>query len=158
MFNLINIGERAGSGIPNIFSVWSKQGWAEPVIKEAFEPERTTLILTASAKERKIGDKKSAIKIGDKCGGEALDHRISDRPRVGFLRGNSLCDRLEGVADARLSEGTCRRGYPRGGGRKPQPKIPVETIDTAAIDLTAEILRVTRDQPIFGLIPCYSYK
>ena len=66
MFNLINIGERAGSGIPNIFSVWSKQGWAEPVIKEAFEPERTTLILTASAKERKIGDKKSAIKIGDK--------------------------------------------------------------------------------------------
>ena len=30
MFNLINIGERAGSGIPNIFSVWSKQGWPAP--------------------------------------------------------------------------------------------------------------------------------
>lgn len=66
MFNLINIGERAGSGIPNIFSVWAKQGWTEPVIKEVFEPERTTLILTASAKEKKIGDKKSAISAAAK--------------------------------------------------------------------------------------------
>ena len=28
MFNLIDIGERAGSGIPNIFRVWREQGWA----------------------------------------------------------------------------------------------------------------------------------
>lgn len=26
MFNLIDIGERAGSGIPNIFRVWREQG------------------------------------------------------------------------------------------------------------------------------------
>ena len=26
MFNLINIGERAGSGIPDIFSAWNAQG------------------------------------------------------------------------------------------------------------------------------------
>ena len=25
-FNLVNIGERAGSGIPNIYAVWKKQG------------------------------------------------------------------------------------------------------------------------------------
>ena len=45
MFNLINIGERAGSGIPNIFSVWSKQGWPAPVIRESFDPERITVSL-----------------------------------------------------------------------------------------------------------------
>ena len=29
MFNLINIGERAGSGIPNIMAVWQQKNWLE---------------------------------------------------------------------------------------------------------------------------------
>lgn len=62
MFNLIDIGERAGSGIPNIFRVWREQGWAAPTFTEQLEPERTILSLTFE----KIGDKKSVIKIGDK--------------------------------------------------------------------------------------------
>lgn len=45
MFNLINIGERAGSGIPNIYDVWKKQKWNTPVLSEAFDPERINLIL-----------------------------------------------------------------------------------------------------------------
>ena len=62
MFNLIDIGERAGSGIPNIFRVWREQGWTAPVISESFDPDRIMLSLAFE----KIGDKKSAIKIGDK--------------------------------------------------------------------------------------------
>lgn len=46
MFNLVNIGERAGSGIPSIFAAWQKQGWPSPQIEESFEPERITLRLT----------------------------------------------------------------------------------------------------------------
>lgn len=34
MFNLINVGGRAGSGIPNIYDVWRSQGWEEPQLKE----------------------------------------------------------------------------------------------------------------------------
>ena len=60
MFNLIDVGERAGSGIPNIFSVWKKQGWSAPVINESFEPDRITLSLTIG----KSGDKKAAAKSG----------------------------------------------------------------------------------------------
>lgn len=45
MFNLIDIGEHAGSGVPNIFNVWEDEGWEEPVIKESFDPGRTSLIL-----------------------------------------------------------------------------------------------------------------
>ncbi len=45
MFNLVDIGERAGSGIPNIYNVWQKQGWSAPVISESFDPERITLSL-----------------------------------------------------------------------------------------------------------------
>lgn len=62
MFNLIDIGERSGSGIPNIFSVWKKRGWPAPLITESFEPDRITLSLEIE----KSGDKKPAIKTSDK--------------------------------------------------------------------------------------------
>ena len=64
MFNLIDIGERAGSGIPNIFRVWRAQGWEEPVIAESAEPDRTVLSLSLTKNQN--GDKKAAINDGDK--------------------------------------------------------------------------------------------
>ena len=67
MFNLINIGERAGSGVPNIFNTWEDQGWIEPVIEEQFDPDRTLLILSFNKKQAiKTSDKKQAIKTSDK--------------------------------------------------------------------------------------------
>lgn len=71
MFNLINIGERAGSGVPNIFNVWEDEGWEEPIIEERFDPDRTVLSLSfVKSGDRKAakksGDKKAAIKSGDK--------------------------------------------------------------------------------------------
>lgn len=62
MFNMIDIGERAGSGIPNIFRVWHEQGWAAPVISESFEPDRIMLSLSL----KKSDDKKVTIKSDDK--------------------------------------------------------------------------------------------
>jgi predicted HTH transcriptional regulator len=48
LFNLLNIGERAGSGIPSIYQVWSSQGWPPPLLTEHFNPDRTLLSLTLS--------------------------------------------------------------------------------------------------------------
>ena len=62
MFNMVDIGERAGSGIPNIFNVWKKQGWSAPEISENIEPERIMLSLEI----QKTSDKKQAIKLSDK--------------------------------------------------------------------------------------------
>ena len=63
MFNLIDIGEHAGSGVPNIFNVWEDQGWEEPDIKEDFDPDRTSLTLKFIKKQAiKTSDKKQAIK------------------------------------------------------------------------------------------------
>ena len=68
MFNLINVGERAGSGLPSIRTVWQKQGWQEPEIVESFNPDRTTLVLPLAANKvaAKSGDKKVAAKNGGK--------------------------------------------------------------------------------------------
>ena len=63
MFNLIDIGEHDGSGVPNIFNVWEDEGWEEPVIEESFDPDRTSLTLRFVKKQAiKTSDKKQANK------------------------------------------------------------------------------------------------
>ena len=75
MFNLIDVGERAGSGIPNIFSVWDKQKWNTPIIAESYSPERSTIILPLT----KTDDKKSAEKIGGKNRRKKSAEKIADK-------------------------------------------------------------------------------
>ncbi len=53
IFHAIQIGKRAGSGIPRMFSSWRELGLPLPFFKENFSPERTTLVLPL---------KKSAVK------------------------------------------------------------------------------------------------
>jgi len=45
MFNLIDIGERAGSGVPSIFYTWKQHGWPEPSITHSLGPDRIVLSL-----------------------------------------------------------------------------------------------------------------
>lgn len=68
MFNLVNIGERSGSGIPKIFAAWAGQGLPEPKLEESFEPDRThlTLKIVTEKVAIKSGGKNVAIKAGDK--------------------------------------------------------------------------------------------
>lgn len=62
MFNLISIGERSSSGVPNIFNTWADEGWKEPVIEERFDPDRTILTLEFVEKQaKKINEEKRAI-------------------------------------------------------------------------------------------------
>ena len=58
MFNLIGIGERAGSGVPDIYSVWEQQVWKRPEVIEEYGPDRTILKLSFV----KSVDKKALIK------------------------------------------------------------------------------------------------
>lgn len=74
MFNLINIGERAGSGVPNIFNVWKDEGWEEPEIIEKFEPDRTILSLPFIQKcVDKMSDNKMSDKVSDKVSDKMSD-------------------------------------------------------------------------------------
>jgi ATP-dependent DNA helicase RecG len=45
MFLMIGLGERAGSGIPRIYSGWQSQEWIAPALSEYTEPEQTRLSL-----------------------------------------------------------------------------------------------------------------
>lgn len=45
MFSLINVGERSGSGLCDIYSTWEENGFAKPVIQELSDPARVVLTL-----------------------------------------------------------------------------------------------------------------
>lgn len=45
MFSHLGFGERAGSGLYMISTVWRSKNWIEPEIKEELNPNRTTLTL-----------------------------------------------------------------------------------------------------------------
>ncbi len=110
MFNLINIGERAGSGIPNIYHVWEKQGWQEPEISENFEPPRISvkLPLEKSGGKKaavKSGGKKAAVKNGDKkLSAKTIEHRnrIIDYLTVNVTAGRNELAELLGLKDSRM--------------------------------------------------------
>ena len=62
MFSLIDVGERAGSGIPDFMSTWQKHFGNSPVFTITHNPERTLLTisvaesgLTVHHKEQKSG-------------------------------------------------------------------------------------------------------
>ena len=42
---MIGVGERSGSGIPKVFSVWRDENWETPHFEEEFNPDRTILTL-----------------------------------------------------------------------------------------------------------------
>ncbi len=115
MFNLIDIGERAGSGIPNIYDVWEKQNWEEPVLFETFEPERINLVLPINnlGEEKvtiKSDDKKVAIKSDDKKVTINSKKNLEQKNMIvqfvrehGSVKNSELCELL-GVKSTRIKQ------------------------------------------------------
>ena len=67
MFNLISIGERAGSGVPNIYKIWAEENYEDPVIDEMFDPDRTKLSLPFIKKQAtKTSDKNKRRKTSER--------------------------------------------------------------------------------------------
>ena len=59
MFNMIGIGERAGSGVPDIYAVWESQGWEAPTVEEQYNPDRTILTLVFREKQAEKTSRKN---------------------------------------------------------------------------------------------------
>lgn len=82
MFNLIDIGKREGSGIPNIYSVWDKQGWEAPIITKNYEPARITMSLSILTDDKVTitdDDKKKLTELQKETVIEYLTNHVSAR-------------------------------------------------------------------------------
>ena len=77
MFNLLGFGEHAGSGIPDIYSVWASSGYMEPTIEEHFGedgPSKTVITLPLI---EKVSDHHQDHHQGDKEGDDlGANHSI----------------------------------------------------------------------------------
>ena len=101
LFNLIEIGERSGSGLPSIFNVWETQGWKAPLLEERFNPDRTVLSLVLS----QFNDRKVAINGSDN--GKVAISYIQKQKIIDYLTENGVCRASElsdllGVTQARV--------------------------------------------------------
>ena len=91
MFNMIGIGERAGSGVPDIYAVWDSQGWIAPEVEEQYKPDRTLLSLSFAKKQaektsRKNKQKKQAEKASRN--GQAAKTIENKQQIINFLTEN----------------------------------------------------------------------
>ena len=108
MFNLINIGERAGSGVPNIFNVWEDEGFIEPEIEERFDPDRTVL---SHPFVKKVPEKSDEKKVPKKSAGKKVTKKTQEqydkilafmKPDI-WYKTNDLVEVL-GVKETRIKE------------------------------------------------------
>ena len=112
MFNMINIGERAGSGVPDIYAIWEEERWELPSIEEQYGPDRTILKLPMVEKAAiKSGDKKVAIKSDDKKATiksddkkatiKSDDKKVSKRTKI---QNEKILEFMNGTEEYKLSE------------------------------------------------------
>ena len=94
MFNLIGIGERAGSGVPDIFAVWDQEGWKEPEVEEQYGPDRTILTLPLVKKQaKKISEKSKRNKTSEiKQAKKTIENR---EKIIDFLKKNGMAKTSE---------------------------------------------------------------
>ena len=87
MFNLIGYGERAGSGVPDIFAVWQDAGYREPTVEEQFgngQPNRMIVTLPLVGKEPVFSEKSQAKSQAKK----AVEIKERTRAIIELIQGN----------------------------------------------------------------------
>ena len=72
MFSMVEVGERAGSGMDKIFDGWMWAGYGEPTYEVEHDPDRTTLTLPLTARESDTFDdgEKRQIPQGEQADSE----------------------------------------------------------------------------------------
>ena len=101
MFNMIGIGERAGSGIPDIYQVWENEGWPMPVVEESYNPDRTRLLLEFRKQANKTSEQNKRRKQAKKTSEDNRRRKTEENYKMirEYLSHNGL-SKTNDIADA----------------------------------------------------------
>lgn len=101
MFNMIGIGERAGSGIPDIYQVWENEGWPMPVVEESYNPDRTRLSLEFKKQAKKTSEENKRRKQAKKTSEDNRRRKTEENYKMirEYLSHNGL-SKTNDIADA----------------------------------------------------------
>lgn len=82
MFNLLKIGERAGSGVPSILDVWQQHGWQEPEFTENSNPDRFSVKLAMIQKDDTETDANDTDSDTDKNSSDTENDTENDTEKI----------------------------------------------------------------------------
>ncbi|MCD8368830.1 MAG: winged helix-turn-helix transcriptional regulator [Clostridiales bacterium] len=85
MFSLIDVGERSGSGLCNVFHTWAKSGYRKPVIEESLNPDRIRISLDYEIEKNNPGHLPDTLPIDN-------DENNHDRNESNFDRNENNRD------------------------------------------------------------------
>ena len=126
MFNLIGVGEHAGSGVPDILAAWDEAGYGAPTVEERFGadvPDRTTLTLPLVG-AGSAASLTTSLTTGGQAGGQAggaatlesaLEYCLEPRTRAEIQRHLGISSRryvIEEVIQPLLDEGLLMQTIP----------------------------------------------
>jgi len=108
MFSLINVGERSGTGLCDVYNIWEENGFKRPELIESVEPDRITLSLE--------------IEVDSNCGRNDRNHDSNDRDRdrvlteneaqvLAILRREPSINAVQVAAEMKVSVSTVNRVY-----------------------------------------------
>ena len=105
IFALIDVGERSGMGLSNLYSTWAELGYDRPEIEEFHEPDQTVLkvYLKTSIKSAKTSTKKTSTKNFGLPDEELVVLRLTSSRVVEAMRRNPKVTREELVEQLRVT-------------------------------------------------------
>ena len=110
MFNLLNVGDRAGTGLATIYSVWKHEGWLKPRLEEQFNPDRTVLSLVLAEHDVNVSDN-SIENVSDSVANDLVNEKEtaigSDRAAIDSDRAAiNIVDRETAIVSFITQKGT----------------------------------------------------
>ena len=105
IFALIDVGERSGMGLSNLYSTWAELGYDRPELEEFHEPNQTVLkvYLKTSTKSAKTSTKKTSTKNFGLPDEELVVLRLTSSRVVEAMRRNPKVTREELVEQLRVT-------------------------------------------------------
>ncbi|MFC1510143.1 RNA-binding domain-containing protein [Candidatus Omnitrophota bacterium] len=95
MFQLIGLGEQAGSGIPKIYQNWKQQNWRSPKFEQKFEANQTIMVLRMLS----LFPEEVVVQIKDQMGEKNFD-ALNETEQMAIV----LAKTDSGLSHARLKE------------------------------------------------------
>ena len=96
IFSLIGIGERSGTGLSNLYALWEQHGFATPVIREEFDPEKTVVNIATEPNQSVSANTRTEL---DHIPDKSRTKPVQGAPQADLWADNKLDNKLDNKID-----------------------------------------------------------
>lgn len=99
IFSLIGIGERSGTGLSNLYALWDQHGFAVPLIREEFDPEKTIVNIATEPNRTDSDTTRTKPDHNPDTTRTEPDQSAQGDPRIDNKLDNKLGNKLDNKSD-----------------------------------------------------------